>query len=86
LAFVALLDANVLYPAYLRDAFLRLAEAEIYQVRWSRKILDEMARLIRRPGRQETLRLQQEQGGRPPQAQGGPGRLRPRPPLRHGGP
>lgn len=33
MAFVALLDANVLYPAYLRDALLRLAEAEIYQVR-----------------------------------------------------
>jgi glutathione S-transferase len=46
LAFVALLDANVLYPAYLRDALLRLAEAEIYQVRWSRQILDEMARNV----------------------------------------
>ena len=41
-----MLDANVLYPAYLRDALLRLAEAEIYQVRWSCKILDEMARNI----------------------------------------
>jgi len=46
LAFVALLDANMLYPAYLRDALLRLAEAEIYQVRWSRQILDEMARNV----------------------------------------
>jgi len=46
LAFVALLDANVLYPANLRDALLRLAEAEIYQVSWSRKILDEMARNV----------------------------------------
>ncbi|MCA1717453.1 MAG: PIN domain-containing protein, partial [Actinobacteria bacterium] len=46
MAFVALLDANVLYPAYLRDALLRLAEAEIYQVRWSRQILDEMARNV----------------------------------------
>jgi predicted nucleic acid-binding protein len=46
LAFVALLDANVLYPAYLRDALLRLAEAEVYQVRWSRQILDEMARNV----------------------------------------
>jgi hypothetical protein len=46
LAFVALLDANVLYPAYLRDALLRLAEAEIYQVRWSRQILDEMTRNV----------------------------------------
>jgi hypothetical protein len=46
LALVALLDANVLYPAYLRDALLRLAAAEIYQVRWSRKILDEMTRNV----------------------------------------
>jgi predicted nucleic acid-binding protein len=46
LAFVALLDANVLYPAYLRDALLRLAEAEVYQVRWSRQILDEMSRNV----------------------------------------
>ena len=52
MAFVALLDANVLYPAYLRDALLRLAEAEVYQVRWSREILDEMSRnvLKNRPG------------------------------------
>jgi len=46
LAFVALLDANVLYPAYLRDALLRLAEVEVYQVRWSRRILDEMSRNV----------------------------------------
>lgn len=46
MAFIALLDANVLYPAYLRDALLRLAEAEVYQVRWSREILDEMSRNI----------------------------------------
>lgn len=46
MAFVALLDANILYPVYLRDALLRLAEAEVYQVRWSREILDEMSRNI----------------------------------------
>lgn len=46
MAFVALLDANVLYPAYLRDALLRLAEAEVYQVKWSREILDETSRNI----------------------------------------
>lgn len=48
MAFVALLDANILYPAYLRDAVLRLAEAEVYQIRWSREILDEMARSVTR--------------------------------------
>ena len=46
MAFVALLDANALYAAYLRDALLRLAEAEVYQVRWSRQILDEMSRNV----------------------------------------
>ena len=46
MAFVALLDANALYPAYLRDALLRLAYAGVYQVRWTRQILDEMSRNI----------------------------------------
>lgn len=38
---VALLDANVLYPARLRDLLIRLAIAGLYQVRWSEQILDE---------------------------------------------
>lgn len=46
MAFTALLDANALYPAYLRDALLRLAAAEVYRVRWSRRILDEMSRNV----------------------------------------
>jgi predicted nucleic acid-binding protein len=41
LAFTALLDANVLYPITLCDALLRLAAAELYQVRWSADILQE---------------------------------------------
>jgi predicted nucleic acid-binding protein len=44
LAFTVLLDANVLYPAYLRDVLLRLAYAGVYQVRWTDQILHEMAR------------------------------------------
>lgn len=48
MAFTALLDANVLYPAYLRDVLLRIAAAEVYQVRWSEQILDEMARNLKR--------------------------------------
>lgn len=39
--FVALLDANVLYPIWLCDALLRMAETEVFQVRWSERILDE---------------------------------------------
>lgn len=38
---VALLDANVLYPARLRDLVIRLAIAGLYQARWSERILDE---------------------------------------------
>lgn len=38
---VALLDANVLYPARLRDLLIRLALAGLYQARWSDEILDE---------------------------------------------
>lgn len=37
----AVLDANVLYPARLRDLFLRLAIAGHYRVHWTEQILDE---------------------------------------------
>jgi predicted nucleic acid-binding protein len=37
----AVLDANVLYPARLRDLFMRLAIGGLYQARWSDQILDE---------------------------------------------
>jgi predicted nucleic acid-binding protein len=47
LAFTALLDANVLYPVTLCDALLRLADAEIYQVRWSEEILHEAERNLK---------------------------------------
>lgn len=38
---VALLDANVVYPARLRDLLIRLDIAGLYQARWSEQILDE---------------------------------------------
>lgn len=38
---VAVLDANVLYSARLRDLFVRLAIAAHYQARWTERILDE---------------------------------------------
>ncbi len=38
---VALLDANVLYPARLRDLFLRLSIDGQFEARWSSRILDE---------------------------------------------
>ena len=41
---VALLDANVLYPASLRDLLLQLAFSGYYQARWSVEIDDEWRR------------------------------------------
>ena len=48
---VALLDANVLYPAPIRDLLLQLAAAGHYHARWSDDIHDEWIRnvLINRP-------------------------------------
>jgi predicted nucleic acid-binding protein len=43
-AFVAVLDACVLYPFSLRDTLLRLAERELYVARWSDRILEEVRR------------------------------------------
>jgi predicted nucleic acid-binding protein len=47
-SFVALLDANVLYPPYLRDLLLRFAQAGVFEPRWSAEILDEVARNIKK--------------------------------------
>jgi predicted nucleic acid-binding protein len=48
---VAVLDANVLYPASLRDLLLQLAFAGLYQARWSLTIEEEWTRnlLLARP-------------------------------------
>ncbi len=36
--FSALLDANILYPAPLRDLFLQLAVTDLFKARWSADI------------------------------------------------
>src|SRR5690606_23517778 len=41
MAFVVIYDASVLYPAPVRDLLLRLAQAGLFQARWSEHILDE---------------------------------------------
>ncbi|AGA74429.1 PIN domain-containing protein [Pseudomonas plecoglossicida] len=49
--FTAIYDANVLYPAPLRDFLMNLALTGIYRARWSTKIHDEWKRnlLLNRP-------------------------------------
>ncbi len=42
--FLAVVDANVLFPLTLRDTFLRAADAGFYQLKSSAEILDEMER------------------------------------------
>lgn len=43
---VATYDANVLYPAALRDLLVRLGATSLVQVKWTEEILDEMVRTI----------------------------------------
>lgn len=49
--FTALLDANVLYPAPVRDYLLHLANVTLYKPKWSATIQDEWIRnlLLNRP-------------------------------------
>jgi predicted nucleic acid-binding protein len=51
MAFAVVLDACVLYPAYLRDTLLILAEGEMYRPLWSAEIVDEMRRNLIANGR-----------------------------------
>jgi predicted nucleic acid-binding protein len=51
MAFTVLVDACVLFPASLRDTLLRLAEAEMFDVLWSERILCEATNSMIADGR-----------------------------------
>lgn len=55
--YTAILDANVLYPALLRDVLLSLAHADLYSARWTSQIEEEwMTALLRdRPGMERNI-------------------------------
>ena len=42
----AVYDANILYPAPLRDLFIRLAQAGLVRARWTETIHDEWIRNV----------------------------------------
>lgn len=42
----AVYDANTLYPAPLRDLFMRLANAGLVRARWTEEIHDEWVRKV----------------------------------------
>lgn len=46
--YTAVLDANVLYPALLRDVLLSLAHADLYSAKWTAHIRDEWTRSLLR--------------------------------------
>lgn len=58
MSFTALYDANVLYPASLRDLLVRLGQTGLYRARWTETILDEMlTALLRRQPDLDAARL-----------------------------
>src|ERR1700761_3885675 len=49
MAFIAVYDANVLYPNTLRDLLIRIAQLpHIVQAKWTDEILDEMLEALRK--------------------------------------
>lgn len=46
--YLAFLDANVLHPAFLRDAMLWFADERLYRPAWSRDVLQEWRRSVQR--------------------------------------
>jgi predicted nucleic acid-binding protein len=69
--FRVILDANVLFPFTLRDTLLRAAADGVFQVYWSKQMLDETERNIIRTGtitREQAARLREAMTGAFPEA------------------
>ncbi|WP_278314785.1 PIN domain-containing protein [Lolliginicoccus levis] len=47
MGFVAVYDANVLYPSSLRDVLIRVAQSGLVQAKWTDSILDEVFRNLK---------------------------------------
>jgi predicted nucleic acid-binding protein len=58
LPMIAVLDANVLFSAPLRDTLLRAAELDLYQVRWTPEILEEVRRNLSKKGKSSEAKAQ----------------------------
>lgn len=58
----AVLDANVLYPAPLRDLLLQLAVMDVFQARWAEEIHQEWIGPLLRNERHATASLQAMRG------------------------
>jgi predicted nucleic acid-binding protein len=62
MTFIAVYDANVLYPNTLRDLLIRIAQSGMVQAKWTSEILDEMVTALARnrpdipPSRLDRLR------------------------------
>ena len=46
MTFIAVYDANVLYPASMRDLLIRLGQTGLFQAKWTDRILDEMINAV----------------------------------------
>lgn len=58
MSFIALLDANVLWPAALPCLLIRAAIRGLYRPMWTEKILEEMAQSLLREGRVTRERIE----------------------------
>lgn len=55
---IAVLDANVLFPASLRDTLVRAGQRDLYQMHWTSEILEEVRRNLVKTGRVKTEKAQ----------------------------